>query len=118
MTDKVMEVFSNPDRINQCFSGRTRSVIDKDWNKIRAKMGLEGDPQFVLHLYRHTCATRLLAAGVSIYTVKAWLGHKSIETTMRYAKMTTGQLEEARKALDSGANKVELKLITKSQKAV
>ena len=118
MTDKVMEVFSNQERINQCFSGRTRSVIDKDWDKIRSKMGLEGDPQFVLHLYRHTCATRLLAAGVSIYTVKAWLGHKSIETTMRYAKMTTGQLEEARKALDSGANKAELKLITKSQKAV
>jgi integrase len=36
------------------------------------------------HAFRHTCATRLLQAGVDIRTVQAWLRHASIVTTARY----------------------------------
>ena len=36
------------------------------------------------HAFRHTCATRLLQAGVDIRTVQAWLRHASITTTARY----------------------------------
>ena len=36
------------------------------------------------HSFRHTCATRLLQAGVDIRTVQAWLRHASIMTTARY----------------------------------
>ena len=58
------------------------------------------DPEFVLHTFRHTCATRLLEAGVDIYTVKEWLGHKTIETTLRYAKMTNMKLNQAKDLLE------------------
>jgi integrase/recombinase XerD len=38
------------------------------------------------HTIRHTTATHLLRAGVDINTIRAWLGHVSIETTDVYAE--------------------------------
>ena len=35
---------------------------------------------------RHTTATHLLRAGVDINTVRAWLGHVSLDTTNIYAE--------------------------------
>ncbi|MDC3378893.1 site-specific integrase [Planctomycetota bacterium] len=40
-----------------------------------------------LHLLRHTFASQLVIAGVSIYKVSQWLGHASIKTTMIYAHL-------------------------------
>ena len=37
------------------------------------------------HTLRHTTAVHLLQAGVDINTIRAWLGHVSLETTNRYA---------------------------------
>jgi integrase/recombinase XerD len=38
------------------------------------------------HTIRHTTATHLLRAGVDINTIRAWLGHVSINTTNIYAE--------------------------------
>ena len=38
------------------------------------------------HQLRHTCATMLLNAGMSILGVQKLLGHKYVETTLRYAR--------------------------------
>lgn len=39
------------------------------------------------HQLRHTCATMLLNAGMSILGVQKILGHKYVETTLRYARV-------------------------------
>lgn len=39
------------------------------------------------HAIRHTTATHLLRAGVDINTIRAWLGHVSIDTTNVYAEV-------------------------------
>jgi site-specific recombinase XerD len=39
------------------------------------------------HTIRHTTATHLLRAGVDINTIRAWLGHVSVETTNIYAEI-------------------------------
>lgn len=39
------------------------------------------------HTVRHTTAVHLLRAGVDINTIRAWLGHVSLETTNRYAEV-------------------------------
>lgn len=39
------------------------------------------------HTIRHTTAVHLLRSGVDINTIRAWLGHVSIETTNRYAEV-------------------------------
>lgn len=49
------------------------------------------------HTIRHTTATHLLRAGVDINTIRAWLGHVSLTTTMVYADV---DLEMKAKALD------------------
>ncbi len=48
------------------------------------------------HTIRHTTATHLLRAGVDINTIRAWLGHVSLETTNIYAET---DLEMKAKAL-------------------
>jgi len=42
---------------------------------------------FSPHTIRHTTATHLLRAGVDINTIRAWLGHVSIDTTNVYAEI-------------------------------
>ncbi len=38
------------------------------------------------HSFRHTTAIHLLKAGVDFATISQWLGHASLNTTMRYAR--------------------------------
>jgi integrase/recombinase XerD len=52
------------------------------------------------HTIRHTTAVHLLRAGVDINTIRAWLGHVSLETTNRYAEV---DLEMKAKALETCA---------------
>ena len=47
----------------------------------RAKLNPE---RFHLRKFRATYATRMLRAGFDVRTVQHWMGHKSLETTMRY----------------------------------
>ena len=39
------------------------------------------------HSIRHSTATHLLRSGVDINTVRAWLGHVSLDTTNIYAEI-------------------------------
>lgn len=42
------------------------------------------------HLFRHTFASKLAQAGVSLYKIAAWLGHSDIRTTQIYAHLQVG----------------------------
>lgn len=70
------------------------------WQRVRHLMGLTDDPQFVIHMLRHTCASRLVQRGVPLAVVQAWMGHTTIMTTMRYAHLAPSNLEAARAALE------------------
>ena len=39
------------------------------------------------HTLRHTAATHLLRSGVDLNTIRAWLGHASLDTTTVYAEI-------------------------------
>ncbi len=39
------------------------------------------------HTVRHTAATHLLRSGVDLNTIRAWLGHVSIDTTNIYTEV-------------------------------
>lgn len=69
--------------------------VEYTWRKARAAMGLSQDKGFVIHALRHTCASRLVQRGVSLYVVKELLGHSSIQVTERYAHLNTAALQEA-----------------------
>ena len=54
------------------------------------------------HTIRHTTATHLLRAGVDINTIRAWLGHVSVDTTNIYAETDLSIKAKALAAFDSG----------------
>jgi site-specific recombinase XerD len=54
------------------------------------------DKRISPHVLRHTTAVHLLRAGVDINTIRAWLGHVSLDTTHIYAEV---DLEMKAKAL-------------------
>ena len=71
------------------------------WNRAKEDMGLAKDPNFVFHTCRHTCATRLIEAGVNVVVVQKMLGHKRIETTLRYAHVSDDLLRDAARKLNA-----------------
>jgi integrase len=57
---------------------------------------------FHFHDLRHTCATRMVQAGVDLYKVQRLLGHKSPIMTQRYAHHCPESLRDGVEALDIG----------------
>jgi site-specific recombinase XerD len=49
------------------------------------------------HVFRHTTAVHLVAAGVDVTVIRSWLGHAHLDTTNHYAQ---ANLETKRKALE------------------
>lgn len=54
------------------------------------------------HILRHTTAVHLLRAGVDINTIRAWLGHVSLDTTNIYAEVDLEMKAKALAALQIG----------------
>ncbi|MGH9506824.1 MAG: tyrosine-type recombinase/integrase [Terriglobales bacterium] len=60
-----------------------------------------GVPDFTWHSLRHSFASRLIMAGVSLAKVKELMGHKSYAMTLRYAHLAPDHLLDAVKTLDA-----------------
>lgn len=75
-----------------CFAPQTKPVPGRRYRydfraafeRVVARAGLSG---VTPHTLRHTFASRLVMAGVSIYKVSRWLGHKDLKTTLIYAHL-------------------------------
>ena len=63
------------------------SELNAIWQKARKDLGYADKKFYTIHLCRHTCASRLAAAGCPILLIKDWLGHEDIENTMIYAHL-------------------------------
>ena len=57
------------------------------------------------HTIRHTTATHLLRAGVDLNTIRAWLGHVSLDTTNIYAETDLAIKAKALAACDPGGGR-------------
>ena len=54
-----------------------------------------------VHTLRHAYATHLLEQGVNIRVIQRYMGHKSLETTMRYLHLTRKGQEDAYQIIDA-----------------
>jgi integrase len=75
------------------------SALSKKFRRVADAAGLPG---VTCHTLRHTCASRLVQRGVSLYRVKDWLGHSSITVTERYAHLKPDHLSGLQSVLEGG----------------
>jgi len=95
MTQRVIEILRSRTQEGQKYFPFNETSTHKVWKWLRREMGMENDKQFVLHALRHTCASRMVEAGVEIYAVKGILGHSTVKTTERYAHLSPSRLRAA-----------------------
>ena len=75
------------------FSGIVQARFRAAWNEAKQEVGLGAEADVVPHILRHTCASRLVQGGVDIRRVQTWLGHQTLQMTMRYAHLACGDLD-------------------------
>jgi len=77
--------------LNRCARPMTRfgiyALVERYVRSIQDQMPSLAAKRVSPHSIRHTTATHLLRAGVDINTVRAWLGHVSLDTTNIYAEI-------------------------------
>ncbi|WP_081176661.1 tyrosine-type recombinase/integrase [Rhizobium rhizosphaerae] len=74
------------------FEGIDQQQFRAAWKKAKAQIGLAHDDELVPHVLRHTCASRLVRGGIDIRRVQMWLGHQTLQMTMRYAHLASQDL--------------------------
>lgn len=112
MTDEVKEILQelHNRRHNSplVFAHITEQMLYSTWNKMRDALGLSLDEQFVIHMLRHTCCTRLLGNHVDIVTASKWMGHASLQETNKYAHAIPSHLDAAAQALNNVNNRKDI----------
>ena len=99
---------SNAKVISMKNLGPLRTILVEHKLKVNSKLVFPQDPRksfetllrnckidnFRFHDLRHTCASYLVQAGVELLKVAAHLGHKNIQSTLRYAHLSPKVTEE------------------------
>lgn len=106
MTSRVKEILTRryQNRLSDDYlftnqDGKPRGYQSKG---IRAAFKRAGIHDFKIHDLRHTCASRLVQAGLSLYEVANILGHTDISTTQIYAHLERKDVSaKARDVLES-----------------
>ena len=76
-----------------------RSSVQGALGRVVKKTGIT--KKLSVHTLRHAYATHLLEQGVNIRVIQRYMGHKSLETTMRYLHLTRKGQEDAYQIIDS-----------------
>lgn len=104
MTTRVADVIArrsaNLDRGDRLFP-YDNWWLRTGWQRVRDHLGYTDDPQWVPHMLRHTCASRLVQRGAPLKVVQEWLGHKTITITMRYSHLAPRNLQAAAGLLEA-----------------
>ena len=78
--------------------GKPLGSVRKTFIKLLKRAQVNGD-EVCLHTLRHSVASNLVSAGVSLRLVQEQLQHKSIISTQRYAKLTTESMRQTSEKL-------------------
>ena len=101
LTRRVQEIVNSRRGMGRIFHELSESSLRLQWTLLREHMKLEDDPHFVVHMLRHTCASRLAMAGKNAVFIKDWMGHSSIMVTQRYMHLAPATMLEGVDALDN-----------------
>jgi integrase/recombinase XerD len=100
--DVLREYFTRYRPQTYLFNGRNGPLCERSVEKIVSNAGKKaaiGKPVYP-HVLRHSFATHLLEAGVSLPVIQKLLGHKSIKTTMVYLHVSHTIISKVKSPLD------------------
>jgi integrase len=80
--------------------GKPLGSVRKTFIKLLKRAQVDGN-DVCLHTLRHSVASNLVSAGVSLRLVQEQLAHKSIISTQRYAKLTTESMKQTSETLSN-----------------
>ena len=80
-------------------TGKPLTTVKTGFKAACKRAGIEG---LRFHDLRHTFASRLVASGIDIETVRSLLGHSDIKMTMRYTHSTSERKRAAVEVLTQG----------------
>ena len=90
LTERVREILRSMEREKSGPFGKIKQYQFRAvWHEAKGAIGLGTDMELVPHCLRHTCASRLVRGGVDIRRVQMWLGHQTLQMTMRYPSRRT-----------------------------
>ena len=89
MSNIVSEIYSR----RPCFTINKFQAVNV-FRNLKKTLKIE-DEDACIHAIRHSAASRLVQAGISLYIVKELLGHSSISVTERYAHLAPKNLASA-----------------------
>jgi len=78
------------------------TLVERYVTKLHASVPSLQGKRISPHVIRHTTASHLLQAGVDINTIRAWLGHVSLDTTNIYAETDLATKKRALAMLAGG----------------
>lgn len=100
----------NPEDYIFCISSKEKPICSKTLRNI-LKHSLEKlkiTQKITVHSLRHSFASHLLEEGVSIFTIKELLGHKSISSTAVYLHVVDTRKIGGKSPFDSGIGGIQL----------
>jgi integrase len=106
LTGRVMAILKRRN-VAPVFQPLNADVASHTWRRIRLKMGMEHDKEFVLHAFRHTFGSTLANAGTDSFRLQKVMGHKSILSTQRYIKVSTSALKGLSNVIEARTQKYE-----------
>ena len=94
LTQRVRAILGSMEREKSGPFGKVKQYQFRAvWHEAKSAVGLGTDIELVPHCLRHTCASRLVRGGVDIRRVQMWLGHQTLQMTMRYSHLATHDLD-------------------------
>jgi integrase len=97
LTKRARAILEN--RVGDPFLFPQKEFIRSAFDRVKHHCGLGSD--VVWHTLRHTFASRLVQKNVPIQVVQKLMGHKTIQITMRYAKINDANMVNAISVLDN-----------------
>jgi len=109
-TRRVAEILTRRSDNRKLFDFQFHTLRAR-WLALKSHLGMDDDTQFVIHMLRHTCASRMVQRGVNLAVVQQWMGHSNIATTLRYAHLAPDSLAIGREALEQVSTVPTLKVV-------
>jgi len=104
----ILEKYKNtPIRNGKSLPVKCNSLINEDIKKIAKICGI--NKHLTFHMSRHTFATLTLTKGVSLESVSRMMGHKNVQTTQIYARITSEKVGRDMKVFSENIKDIENK---------